>query len=279
LSGLGSDEIFWGYEWVRKSAIGEEPNFIKQKLGYLASWILPKLNRLPEMSLSRKARNYVKYMSQIYQAPVDVHTPIDQIKFYVNEPHFKDAFEHVANICSSELNSDSKSLFRSTDIGYREIGQYPSAVVGLISKTWLASNCLTIADRVGMKFGVETRVPFLDVKLSELLITYRRFESDHKLGNKVWLRQAVKRHVPNSLIKRKKAGFQPPVHKWLSEVIERHAHLVSNGFLAEVGVLDNGTKAEDLVSYSKLSNSHLFFVYKLVLLEVWGKTVYNFRYT
>jgi asparagine synthase (glutamine-hydrolysing) len=279
LSGLGSDEIFWGYEWVRKSAIGEEPNFIKQKLGHLASWILPKLNRLPEMSLSRKAKDYVRYMSQIYQAPVDVHTPIDQIKFYVNDPHFKDAFEHVANICSKELNSDRKSLFRSTDIGYREIGQYPSAVVGLITKTWLASNCLTIADRVGMKFGVETRVPFLDVKLSELLTTYRRFESDHKLGNKVWLRQAVKRHVPSSIVKRKKAGFQPPVHKWLSEVIERHAHLVNNGFLAEVGVLDKGTKAENLISYSKLSNSHLFFVYKLVSLEVWGKRVYRFRNT
>ena len=279
LSGLGSDEIFWGYEWVRKSATGEKPNFIKQKLGHLASWILPKLNRLPEMLLSRKAKNYVRYVSQIYQAPVDNHTPIGQIKFYVNESNFKDAFEHLAKICSKELNADSESLFRATDIGYREISQYPSAVVGLISKTWLASNCLTIADRVGMKFGVETRVPFLDAKLSELIMTYRRFEFDHELGNKVWLRQAVKRHVPSSLVKRKKAGFQPPVHKWLSEVIERHAHLVDSGFLADVGVLDKEVKAEDLVAYSKLSNSHLFFVYKLVLLEVWGKTVYNFRYT
>ena len=172
MSGLGSDEIFWGYEWVRKSAIGEKPNFVKQKLGHMASWIMPKLDRLSKMPLSRKAKNLVRYMSQIYQAPVDKHTPIDQIKFYVNEPNFKDAFEHIESICSNELNADSKSLFRSTDIGYREIGQYPSAVVGLISKTWLASNCLTIADRVGMKFGVETRVPFLDAKLSELIMTY-----------------------------------------------------------------------------------------------------------
>ena len=55
--------------------------------------------------------------------------------------------------------------------------------------------------------------------------------------------------------------------------------MFNSGFLVEVGVLDKGVKAEDLVAYSKLSNSHLFFVYKLVLLEVWGKTVYNFRYT
>ena len=279
LSGLGSDEIFWGYEWVRKSAIGEEPNFIQQKLGHLASWILPRSNRLPEISLSRKAKDYLRYISHIYQAPIDKHTPIDQIKFYVNEPNFKDAFEHVANICRTEFNSDSEGIFRSTEIGYREKKQYPAAVVGLISKTWLASNCLTIADRVGMKFGVETRVPFLDAKLSELIMTYRRFESDHKLGNKVWLRQAVKRHLPTDLVRREKAGFRPPVEQWLSGVIARHACLFNSGLLVEVGVLDKGVKAEDLVAYSKLSNSHLFFVYKLVLLEVWGKTVYNFRYT
>ena len=278
LSGLGSDEIFWGYEWARRSAIGDGPNFIERRLGRLTSWMFVKLNGFPEVTLLRKAKNYVRYMSHKYQAPIDKHTPIDQIKFYVNEPNFKDAFEHLSNICGAELKAASDGVFRSTDIGYREKDQYPSAVVGLLSKTWLASNCLTIADRVGMRFGVETRMPFLDASLIELIMNYRRFESDHKLGNKVWFRQAVKPHIPRSLVKRKKAGFRPPVYVWLSEVIERHAHLFNSGFLAEVGALDKGVKAEDLVAYSKLSDSHLFFVYKLVLLEMWGKTVYNFRY-
>lgn len=64
--------------------------------------------------------------------------------------------------------------FVPTALGPREYQQIPAAVIRMLFETWLVSNCLSLGDRVSMGVSVETRMPFLDVRLLELVMACHR---------------------------------------------------------------------------------------------------------
>jgi asparagine synthase (glutamine-hydrolysing) len=143
----------------------------------------------------------------------------------------------------------------------------------MLFDTWLTSNCLSLGDRVGMAVGVETRLPFLDAKLIELVMQFRANHPDHALGQKAWLRAALKGVLPDEVLSRPKAGFQPPLQEWLSGVVGRYGEMLSNGQLVKTGVLA-ADKVEHLLGNIAQRNwTGLFFTYKLLLLEMWYQRV------
>lgn len=165
------------------------------------------------------------------------------------------------------LHADN--AFRPTDIGPRGYDQIPAAVVRMLFDTWLASNCLALGDRVSMAVGVESRLPFLDTRLIELVMALRARHPDHELGQKAWLRAALKGVLPDEVLARPKAGFQPPVQEWASGVVAAYGDVLRGGQLVRDGILD-GAKVD--VALKKLPAQGwpgLFFAYKLVLLETW----------
>jgi asparagine synthase (glutamine-hydrolysing) len=96
---------------------------------------------------------------------------------------------------------------------------------------------------------------------------------DHKLGQKAWLREALQGVLPAEVLKRPKAGFQPPVQEWLSGVVKRYAEILVGGQLQQAGII-----AANRVSYvchelPTQGYTGLFLAYKLVLLEFWYQKV------
>ena len=95
---------------------------------------------------------------------------------------------------------------------------------------------------------------------------------DHAFGQKGWLRAALKGVVPDEVLARAKAGFQPPVRAWLSGVVDRYADVLREGELVRCGIL-----ARDRIGYvcKELGNTWpgLLLAYKLVLLETWYQRV------
>ncbi|MCL1939103.1 MAG: asparagine synthase (glutamine-hydrolyzing) [Desulfovibrionaceae bacterium] len=253
LGGLGGDELFWGYDWVAQAAR------LNQALP-AAPGIWQRLAKavLPTRLRRRMAPCEV----------MDLTTPAGFLHFYDLTPDFSHAKMRFPAIYGPAMRDLPRlNAYRPTDIGPRAKEQAPAAVIRLLFDTWLAA-CLNLGDRVSMGVGVETRLPFLDPNLIELIMTLRRQTPDHHLGQKAWLRAALKGTLPDDVLVRPKRGFQPPVWEWLNSAVERYGDTLRDGQLEKQGILETAT-IHDILHKKGTSWNNLFVAYKLVLLESW----------
>jgi asparagine synthase (glutamine-hydrolysing) len=220
------------------------------------------------------AHDFIRRCADTLQRLGDPKNPQGQLLYYQLHPEFGGPFEFKSKIYGPAMRSvAAANPFMPTAIGQREYNEIPAAVIRMLFDTWLASNCLSLGDRVSMGVGVETRMPFLDVRLIELVMSLRANNPDHNLSQKAWLRAALKGIVPDAVLARPKAGFQPPVREWLLGVVARYASILMQGHLVQTGIL----AAENLDYICKelphKNYTGLFLTYKLVLLELWYQEV------
>jgi asparagine synthase (glutamine-hydrolysing) len=96
---------------------------------------------------------------------------------------------------------------------------------------------------------------------------------DHRAGHKALLRQAFRGILPDQVLNRPKSGFQPPVQEWLSAVVNKYGAMLEGGELINAGIIDK-TKCKQVMNQFATGNiQELFFIYKVVLLEMWYQTV------
>ena len=82
---------------------------------------------------------------------------------------------------------------------------------------YLQNGILTKMDRAGMLNSIEVRSPFLDKDLIELVETIpAELKFDGKSAKKI-LKHALKKVLPQEIIKRPKKGFGMPVGGWFND--------------------------------------------------------------
>jgi asparagine synthase (glutamine-hydrolysing) len=237
LSGLGGDELFWGYSWIRDQVSALDRRARRNRL---SRWVAGKL-------LGRSEGNQRLVLHQLH-------------------PDLTDAETWAKNLLV--LRQDGTRIH---DVPEEQV-RYPvgsSAALplsDLLNRTWLASNCLALADRVSMANSVELRVPLLDAKLVELVVGLRKGGmKDWAWPHKRLLVEAVKDLVPAWMLNRPKQGFTPPVLDWYNAICRRYASLLEGGSLVGRGIVPEA-RAQSLWSTAPLG-----IRYKLILLEVWSR--------
>jgi asparagine synthase (glutamine-hydrolysing) len=109
-------------------------------------------------------------------------------------------------------NSAFFSAFnRAAGMGILSASMYADA------KTYLAEDILTKVDRASMAVSLETRVPFLDFRVSNLAMA---LPNRMKMGyfrnrRKLILQKLLSRYIPSSFFDRPKHGFSLPMAQWL----------------------------------------------------------------
>ena len=276
LSGVGGDELFWGYPYVTQAVQLNQLALTHPLLPSIATWLTTPSAQtfLTKVAHYPHAHPSVKRWADILQKLSDPHQPKNQLFYYLLHPEFAGAYAFKQRLYGPAMAGlATENAFLPTAIGKRTCEQVPAAVIRLLFETWLTSNCLSLGDRVSMGVGVETRMPFLDAKLIGLVMALRAQSPDHNLGQKAWLRQALQGVLPAEVLARPKAGFQPPVQEWLSGVVTRYADALVGGQLQQAGIL-----AADRIDYvchdlAQQGYTGLFLAYKLVLLELWYQKV------
>jgi asparagine synthase (glutamine-hydrolysing) len=232
LSGMGGDEFFWGYSWVREA-----------------------VSRNGDILSGKRRRSFTDRV---------LRRPIPSIDFFGVHSALRngDAFSREL-LTSSALAVVSEGLWLDMN-GLDQSLPIHLAVSELLNRTWLRSNCLALVDRMSMAHSVEVRLPLLDVDLVNLVTGMRNDGlDDWQLPHKSLLIDALAGVLPAEVLQRRKQGFTPPVGRWMQGILSRYSHLLSGGYLVESGLVDQDKMDRLLPAMDQETR------YKLLFIECW----------
>jgi len=234
LSGMGGDEFFWGYQWVRDA--------VKRNESYLA------------------AKGWRYWLARL------LGRPTGERDFFGVHAALRDGDAWSRQLMTPEARASVVPGLWLTQNGLDPALPIHLAVTTLLNRTWLRSNCLALVDRMSMANSVEVRLPLLDVDLVNKVTGMRNAGlADWALPHKALLVQALQDTLPAEVLERKKQGFTPPVWRWMEGIVGRFRGLVPGGSLVRQGLLDPQQAATCFGRFD------LPFLYKLVFLECWSR--------
>jgi asparagine synthase (glutamine-hydrolysing) len=237
LTGLGGDELFWGYEWVREAVAA---NRRKQRMQEDGGGLLDYLRvHPPPLSLAGAAywlEDGAGLIRGFHDWRRDSRTSPERMVFWDERPEFRyseRSLHRVAGAAIAEASLSAAWPFTGTEL-------WPALEISmtrLICDTFLRSNGLVMGDRLSMASSVEARVPLVDYRLAELVVGLRKAKSDLPLGHKAWLKQALADLVPPFVFRRRKRGFTPPWRQWTIALMNRYGETMSRGVLVDRGII------------------------------------------
>jgi len=272
LQGQGGDELFWGY-WFLHEAVRQSERKARRNGSVVSSLrdylrlTLPKTR--PRRAPLEWAVSLAGLRSSWDNFQRDRLSPRERLVFYNLTPEFQTASRQVSRLYSSRFQ---QSLGDSTPFDLFTLPQpWPALdilITRLICETYLLENGIAQGDRLSMASSVELRLPLVDYRLVETVIGLRKAHSDLGLSPKAWFRQAIQDVVPEWVRKRPKRGFQPPVRAWNRALFERHGHLLNDGMLAQLGILE-GDACRRLAQGPIALLEGVPLSFRALVLEVW----------
>jgi asparagine synthase (glutamine-hydrolysing) len=203
LSGEGADELFGGYLTYRANTLANyvrkfPPSAVRPALAALRLWPVSnekisfeyKLKRLLEGSLMSPERAHVYWNG----------TFSDAEKRSLVSAQLPPALDQIL----SELRD---TLSRKQD----DLGPY----LWFDQKYYLPDDILVKSDRMSMAHAVELRPPFLDNRIVEFAATLSASLKIQGSQQKFLLKELMRDKLPQSILQRKKIGFDIPAHEWI----------------------------------------------------------------
>lgn len=237
LSGDGADELFAGYPTYRAdqyaAAYRKLPRFVQDK------WIPHMVNQLPvsekKMSFGFKARRFIYgarlNAEQAHYSWRLIFTEEEKEMLFAEkqfDKQIEDSFWAYERFYRSNTAMDGLSRHQYADI-----------------KVWMVDSILAKVDFMSMANSLEVRVPYLDPKFVEFVMSIPSHFKLKSFDEKYILKKALGDKIPQAILKREKAGFQLPIGKWLRGELK--------GLLTDV-VCEQNVKREGYLNWRTISN-------------------------
>jgi asparagine synthase (glutamine-hydrolysing) len=218
LSGDGGDEIFGGYETYVADRIHHATQVLP---GWLIKCASKGVNRFWPVSFDKVSFDYKlrKFLN-------GCSLPIARAHY-----SWRTLFTEMEK--RELLNEDLHPLLDNAD-PFNQFEKYRRDVDGchyldqamyVDIKTWLVDDILVKVDRSTMAHSLETRAPFLDHRMVEFAASLPVGLKQRGLGGKYLLKKSQRSHLPASVLRRSKKGFNAPVSHWfgssLGSLLER----------------------------------------------------------
>jgi len=282
LTGIGGDELFFGYGWVRQAvqlsrwkldALGDGSRAFAAR----ARTLRALMRRTPLLALLTNHRLPGGWRAlvdrQFDAARLDLEHPREWV-FYQLDYHWDPAEDFTAQVFTPDFAA------RLTPRGpYRLMSGMTNdtppeiALTSLLFDSWLVSNCLDLGDRLSMASSVETRVPLLEAGVIDTAIgLWRAGRREDAQGHKTWMREIAREFLPPEYIDRPKLGFVTPTVEWTQAINAAYASQVYDGALVRAAVVDPD-RLRAWLHRSRPGIRRDFLMYKLTLLELWCRSV------
>ena len=262
LSGMGADEIFFGYRRQKATLMAlrfnKLPEFIKRVSTKLIENMPVKIYG-KGFKLGRWAKRFLGFTSLPFE------------KAYMRSYSYYDSLQ-LKELLKNEywsaidlINDEHRSLFNS---------KFKDDIINRICNTdinmFMLGLNLTYTDRASMAASVEVRVPFID----KLVITSAmQTPGNLKIRNgvsKYILKKAAEKYLPNKIIYRSKASFNAPIRSWISnDLREMVDELLSEANISKRGFLNYEFVKKLIENDRKGYEDSAYQIYQLLTLELW----------
>ncbi|MGC2526725.1 MAG: asparagine synthase (glutamine-hydrolyzing) [Candidatus Acidiferrum sp.] len=259
LSGEGADELFGGYLTYRA-------NQLARPMRWLPRWSLRAglgLARLWPVSDDKISREYmVKRFLEGCQVPPE------RAHVYWN-----------GTFSNAEVDSlTAVQLPASLDGVLGELRDSPATKDGVSPYLWwdqkyfLADDILNKVDRMSMAHSLEVRPPFLDHRIVEFAATLPASLKIQGSRQKMVLKHLMKNRLPETILRRKKVGFDIPAHEWMRGPLrELLLDTVQEGLLEHPQLFRPGAVQEWMRLHLERRINIGYHLWGLLLLFLWMK--------
>jgi len=255
LSGEGSDELFAGYPkygWARRAALADWiPSALRPAGLGLVERMLPARAARPRIMLRAMATRSEADRFQAWFAPFTLE-------------------ERAA------LSPGTRGRGGHEAIWSRARGDLVQRMLYFDCHTWLVDNLLERGDRMAMAASIESRPPFMDHRLVELAFA---LPSSVKIrdGHSKWVvKEVARRHLPASIVDRRKVGFRVPLDAWFRTGLRELANdllLRSGSFVGDQ--LARAPIARLLSDHERGRRDEEIRIWTLLCLEIWHQVFFR----
>ena len=262
LSGDGGDELFAGYKRYQGIWLS---GFYQAVPRLLRSGVAgPLLDLLPEDTRQGSFLRNLKWLNRS--------------SLLAPEPRYLQTFGFFAGgFLERLLTEEGQRRLLPADSLYgealarRDLHLVDRLMLGDL-EAYLPGDIIVKTERMSMAHSLEARCPLLDQEIVELA-AHLPIEAKFRRGRlKHLLREVALRHVPASLVNRKKQGFGVPVGSWFREELREllRDHL-SGSRLAGAGLLRQDAIDALVEEHQSGRRNHQGRLWALLVLECWAR--------
>ena len=192
--GEGADELFYGYEhWLRFAKLYKS---------------IPKFNSISSQN------NFKSHRANLLFNIIQNNNPFPGGAVGFNLAQIKKLVEFDFTTNSNLINY-SDNLWQ--DYSSREDFSITKWMTLIDLKIRLPELLLMRMDKLSMQSGVEARVPFLDHRIVEFVLSLPENIIFDLNKTKPLLKDLSKRHIPEKVLSRRKQGFRAPISNWIQK--------------------------------------------------------------
>jgi asparagine synthase (glutamine-hydrolysing) len=257
LSGEGADELFGGYlTYVADRMAGP----FRAVPGGLRRFLLGALDRYVPVSDDKISLEY-----KLKRWLEGTLLPADEAHFFWNGT-FSNAQRHLIRPGSNgnglqELVADL-ALPRGVVERYLAVDQ----------NFYLPDDILYKTDRMSMAHSLEVRPPFLDHRIVEFAAGLPANLKIRGFKQKFLLKKLMRGKLPETVLNRKKTGFDIPTHDWFRGPLRGLLHdTLTPKAIAETGLFDAGAIAALMRDHEERRINVGYHLWGLVTLFLWIK--------
>ncbi len=256
LSGEGGDELFAGYpkyvvDWMARY-YHMLPTPVRDNV------IMPLLDQLPYSmrKLKTAARNLSQPAPQRWMSWFGIFN--GQLKENILSESIK-----------ANIDIDSSRVFRRWLVKNPQRDNL-SSMLYLDTKIWLPDNLLMKGDKMTMAASLEARMPLLDYQLTEYAASIPSKDKIRPFKAKYLFKRAYADFLPETILTRKKMGFNVPTGTWFRE---GQRNLITQLLLSERardrGYLNDAFVASLLRDHLEGKTNYQSQLFILASLELW----------
>lgn len=262
LSGMGADEIFFGYRRQKASLLTSRyqriPRMIRRPLAALAGL-------LPVRVFGRGVRpvRWIKrFLSFAELSPEEAYM---RSYSYYSEQELQELFRQDIREPYRALRAQHRQAY--TDNAFREpINRMCHTDMHL----FMTGLNLSYTDKASMAASVEVRVPFIDREVVQLALQIAGDLKYKKGQQKYILKKVAEKYLPQDIIYRPKASFGAPIRSWIShELKDMVDHLLSEEQVSRRGLFHYAFIKKIIDEDRKGIADHAYRIYQLITLEWW----------
>jgi asparagine synthase (glutamine-hydrolysing) len=271
LTGIGGDELFWGYDWMRQLAAWMTTYLSQHEHGHNVTrprfspkptvlhaqvdWLLTIAGLTTDWQMRR-------FVSSGF---IGGSVPLPYYEFQPGHRQIGRAMKSLSLNGAAATVPEFYGLPESVDIG--------AAYTIMSNETYLRVNSFVQVDRLSMKYSIESRTPLADSHLVAKILSGRLASREHMAPPKSTQRELAHRFLPQEIVNRPKKGFTPPVREWAKAVWQHNNEvLVADACIGHLGM--NPTETQKWIRQPITRSGRVNQIaLRLLTLELWIRSL------